>query len=799
MFLPIPARISIVAVLAAGPCSDALARPASSESDAQALKRLEPFLESHCLECHDDASSKGDLDLSSLAFEPSKHGNFALWERVFDRVRDGEMPPKKKPRPAENEKNNFLSALKSPLLATDRAEVLAKGRVRGRRLTRVEYENTLHDLLGIDIPLADRLPADETGDEFETVAEVQQLSHFHLDNYLEAADAALEEAFDRAMRGDDEYRRSYGPKELTAEGGGNYRGPETRNGKVRTWPLTLQFFGRMPATRVPEPGWYRITIKNLRAINAGSDGVVWGTLRTGAGSSDAPVLYYVASVEATEKPRDHRYEAWIREDHLIEFKPNEGTNRTAPSGAKGGNVSFKGRDLEKDGFAGMEFDGIEVERIYPNATQAQMREKLLPGIALEKGKPVTPDPEGALERLVADFAERAFRRPASEAQVAPYLKLPSAKLKESGQMREALHVGYRAILCSPRFLTFVEAPGRLDDYAVASRLSYLFWDSMPDRELIALADRGELGKRNVLEAQVKRLLADDKADRFIASFTDQWLNLKEIDFTSPDGRRFREFDPIVQDSMVRETRGFLRELIRDDLGVSHFIQSDFAMLNTRLKNHYSLKDAEVIPGKGLQRVSLDKTYRGGLVTQGSILKVTADGSVTSPVLRGVWVNERILGMHVPPPPPNVPAVEPDIRGATSIRDQLEKHRSDVSCAACHAKIDPAGFALESFDPVGQWRTSYGTSRDAAKVNPGGVTPEGDAFADIGEWKEIYHAQPELLARAFARHFLTYATGAAMRFSDRETIDRIVAEVKSDDYGVRSIMQAAVASDIFLNK
>ncbi|MEM7144849.1 MAG: DUF1592 domain-containing protein [Verrucomicrobiota bacterium] len=765
------------------------------------FQSIEPFLEAHCYACHDDLSSKGDLDLYNLDFNPKNKKNFKIWELVFDRVRHGEMPPEKKPRPAQDEKKAFLANLKTPLLESDRADLATNGRVNGRRLTRVQYENTLHDLLGIDIPLANQLPADETGKDFQTVADAQQLSLFHLDQYLTAADLALENAFDRIIHGDSHFQKRYGPKQLTSNpGGGNYRGPEARNGKIRAWPHGLQYTGRMPATDVPESGWYQITIKNLRAINPGPDQAVWGTLRTGACSSAEPILFYVASVEATAKPTTHTYTAWIQEDHILEFKPNEGTNRLAPSGAQGGNVSYRGRNLEKDGFSGLEFESIELKRIYPHASAQELRSKLLPGITFNDDKPVIKKPEEELRRLIGTFASRAFRRPVPKDQLTPYQELAAAKLKETGKFHKALHAGYRAILCSPRLLTFVEPPGKLDNHAVASRLSYLLWNSMPDDTLRSLADRGELLKPATLKKEVERLLNHPKSDRFIAGFSDQWLNLKEIGFTSPDRRRFRDFDPIVQDSLVQETRAFLSEIIENDLSIRNFIRSDFALLNTRLKNHYALSDdVKVTPGKGLQRVSINHPYRSGLVTQGSILKVTADGSVTSPILRGIFVNERILGLHVPPPPANVPAVEPDIRGATSIRDELSKHRSDASCAACHAKIDPAGFALESFDPVGQWRTAYGTSKDAAKVDPSGVTPEGETFADIIEWQKLYHRQPELLTKAFAEQFLTYATGASIRFSDRNQISNIVASAKEHDYGLRSIIHAAVASNIFLTK
>lgn len=770
-----------------------------SYGDDSVLSKIEPFLSDHCYECHDDLATEGDLDLTATSFDLSRPADFGIWDLVYHRVKSGEMPPTDKPRPDAAAKKAFLSALRSPLMAADQADLEKYGRVHGRRLTRNQYERTLHDLLGIDIPLADLLPAEESGHGFETTAKTQQLSHFHLDKYLDAASAALDEAFKRAHQGDQSFSKTLRAKELTSRTPGNYRGPEARNGRTIAWRINLQFSGRMPKTAVPQAGWYRITVKDIKGINRGPDGAVWGTIRSGACYSNEPILYPVGVVEAVEKPTTQVFEAWIREGHMLEFEPNEGTDRPAPTGASGGNVSFKGRNLEKDGFAGISFDSIKIERIYPNGKPWEVRQALYPGVKFDKGKIQVEAPRKELERLLTSFATRAFRRPVTADQVAPYLGLASARFEKSKSLPQALRVGYRAILCSPRFLTFVEQPGMLDDFEIASRLSYFLWDSMPDRALREAAKKGELRKRESLLAQVDRMITDPKSDRFIASFTDQWLNLKEIGFTTPDPRRFREFDPVLQNSMVEETRAFVAELIREDLSVRNFVQSDFAMLDTRLKTHYRLDKAPVKPGQGLQKVPVSARARNGLITQASVLKVTADGSVTSPILRGIWVNERILGLETPPPPPNVPAVEPDIRGATSIRDQLAKHSSDKTCAGCHAKIDPAGFALENFDPVGKWRIAYGNSKNSARVDPSGVTPEGEKFAGIGSWRDIYAGKPDLLAKAFAKKVLSYSTGASTRFSDAPVLDEIVQVAKKSDYGAGTILREAIASPIFLHK
>lgn len=764
-------------------------------------KPLDGFLEQHCVDCHDGDAKKGGLDLTALAFDLQDASRFQQWQHIFERVRDGEMPPKKKSQPAKAEAEAFLAALKAPLLKADTADIAANGRVRSRRLTRTEYEHTLHDLLGIDIPLKTLLPEDRASHGFETVADGQQLSHHQLARYLDVADIALNEAFKRALEGDATYRKHHDPKSLSKSRGGNYRGPELRDGKSLSWPITLQFFGRMTVTAVPDDGWYRITLHDLHAINPGPGGSVWGTLRSGECYANAPMLYMIGLVEATATPRDITFEAWIEKDHILELKPNDATLKRAPSGAKGGNIAFQGRDLAKQGFAGIAHSGIGIERIYPNAARPAVKETLFGEATMEAVKP------DQVDKLITRFATRAFRRPVTDAQIAPYRDIARKSLGEGDSATEALRAAYRAVLCSPRFLTFIETLGRLDDHAIASRLSYALWVSMPDAALIQLANEKKLSEPRVLAQQVERLLTDPKSKRFVASFTDQWLKLNQIDFTTPDVRQFRDFDPIVQESMLQETRAYVAELLREDLGITHLVDSDFTFLNERLARHYSganekgRKSADVVAsplsaGSGLQKVSLaPSAKRGGLVTQGAVLKVTADGTSTSPVVRGVFINERILGNHIPPPPPGIPAIEPDIRGATSIRDQLDKHRNNESCASCHRTIDPPGFALENYDPVGIWRTSYGQGNQGVQVNSTGTTPDGTAFTDLAAWKQIYIKRADQLARAFATQFLTYSTGAPPRFSEQKTLHTIVSKAN----GMRSIVREAVLSDIFLTK
>ena len=384
--------------------------------------------------------------------------------------------------------------------------------------------------------------------------------------------------------------------------------------------------------------------------------------------------------------------------------------------------------------------------------------------------------------------------------------------------------GYKSILCSPDFLftgnTDLAENGaprvRLSGRALAERLALWFWNSMPDAELLALASEGRLHLTENLKKQTGRLLADPRSDRFIADFTDQWLDLRKIDATQPDTKLYPEAREHLKHSMIAETRAYLRELITHDLSVTHLVKSDFGMLNQSLADHYSVLG---VTGCDVRRVSLPAdSPRGAFLTQAAVLKVTANGTTTSPVTRGAWINERILGNPIPPPPPGVPAIDPDTRGANTIREQLEKHRSDTRCAGCHAQIDPPGFALESFDVIGGFRDRYrslaGGNTQATfhfasgfapkvhlnlPVDPSGKVSSGDDFKDVTGFQALVLRKPEVLASNMVRQFLMYGTGSEPHYADRREIARILAQTNASNHGLRSLIDAIVQSELFLTK
>jgi hypothetical protein len=428
------------------------------------------------------------------------------------------------------------------------------------------------------------------------------------------------------------------------------------------------------------------------------------------------------------------------------------------------------------------------------------------------------NPKADAERLIRGFLARAYRRPIEEADAKRFFELFSQQFQLGHGFTKSLLSAYTAILCSPGYLYVQEAPGRLDDYALATRLSFFLWNSPPDPELHTLAAQGRLSRPEVLKAQTDRLLNDPKSRRFIDAFTDYWLDLRKIDDSSPSTTLYNDYelDDPLKLAAVEETRLFVQELFNHNLPARSVVDSDFTFLNERLAKHYGVPG---VTGVGMRKVTLpEDSVRGGIMTQASVLKVTANGTTTSPVLRGVWIMERVLGFHTAPPS-GVPALEPDIRGAVTIRQQLDRHRADPACAACHRKIDPPGFALESFDVMGGWRERYRAFAENTKpeagiglsgqpfafhyglpVDSAGALANGGSFNDIRDFKRLLLSRDErTVARNLVSQLATYGTGSPIGFSDRKQVEEILDKARGSGYGVRDIVHGIVQSDLFRNK
>ncbi len=702
------------------------------------------FVEQNCFDCHQGAQADGGLDLARLDADLADSKTMERWVRIFDRVQAGEMPPEDAGELDSDDAAEFLEATSTWLGDTQRSEHAELGRVRSRRLTSIQLERTLHDLLAIDVPLASLMPEEQRTDGFTNIAEGQTMSHFQLESHLSVIDAALDAAFDRVTDDDQDWSRQYTARALARENPRRRcRDPEMIDGNAVVWSSGLIFYGRITSTTARKSGWYRITL-TASAMKQPKDHGVWCTVRSGRCTSGAPLLSWIGSFEATDEPTERSFEAWIPAGHMLEIRPGDATLKRARF--QGGQVGAG--EGEPQNVPGVALHSMRIEEIHPGGDVALAQRHLFGEMKVEidhrrqKVRLTSDEPSKAAVKQLRAFAERAFRRPTSEQDLKPYLRMLRRSIAQGDDPIDALRAGYRAILCSPRFLYFVEPAGPLDDYAIASRLSYLLWGSMPDQQLMKLAKEGKLRDAEALSSQVERMLKGSHGRQFIRDFAGQWLDLVDIDFTEPDRKLYPDFDILVQNAMLSETHLFLQTLLETNASATELVESDFTFLNSRLARFYDIKGVE---GDQMRRVLLAAdSHRGGLMAQGSILKVTANGTDTSPVLRGVWVSERILGTPIPPPPESVPAVEPDIRGATTIREQLQKHLSDVSCAGCHQNIDPPGYALENFDAAGQWRNNYlrnGKSDKRMPIDASFTLADGREFNDFDEFRDLLCTRP----------------------------------------------------------
>jgi len=427
-------------------------------------------------------------------------------------------------------------------------------------------------------------------------------------------------------------------------------------------------------------------------------------------------------------------------------------------------------------------------------------------------------PQQDAERLLRSFIQVVYRRPVQEPEVQRFLGLFKREFELGSGFARSMLTAYTGVLVSPGFVFVEERPGKLDDWALATRLSLFLWNSTPDAALRARAGKGELHKPEVLRAETERLLNDPRSRRFVDAFTDYWLDLRKIDDTSPSATIYNDYelDEPLKLAALDETQLFFAELLRADLPARNVIASDFTYLNERLASHYGIPG---IAGAKMRRVALPRgSERGGLLTMASVLKITANGTTTSPVLRGHWITERILGIETRPPPPSVKPVDPDIRGAVTIRQQLAKHRDNPTCASCHRKMDPPGFALESFDVMGGRRERYRAVSEDVKAEPGyglngqafafhyglpvdssGELPDGRAFRDIKEFKRLLMRDEASVARNLARQLVVFATGAPVRFTDRGEFEQILQRASARQYGVRTLVEEIVRSELFQTK
>jgi hypothetical protein len=824
-------------------------------SQAQLPPTLRETFKTFCFDCHDDANPQAKLSLESLS-SAGPDVSPAVWARVYDKLVTREMPPVDMPQPTPEQRQELTNWLHNALHSTSLHQQQHDGRVVMRRMNAGEYENTLRDLLDISVELKTLLPQDTMTAGFDKVSAGLDTSASHLVLYQQAADKAIAATCNRPNRIDP--ARNGVVRTTAAERWAAWR-PTDREDQRLSADLHQRYSARMDGETIVfhqqtesnqflemefgeplQPGRYRIRAK-VAAKNTDGKPLPVLIFRVGIARefnfNNARVIAVLNAPADTPTVIEHEF--------LVTDDPNLSLNkRIALKGWSLPNQKHPD-DIRRDMAAGIapnfsgpglavewaEMEGPLNDRrgyqllfgdlpLAPRGRESEPEEHWRHWHPNEFVKyplePQSVDPGNDAERLIRSFLPVAFRRPVDEQTASSFVQFAHERLRSGYSFADAMRAAYRNILCSPRFFMLIEKPGPLDDFALACRLSFFLWSSSPDSTLLSLAAKGELHQPEVLRREVDRMLADDKAARFTESFTDQWLDLYKLHMTKPDVR-YVEFDDHLLWSMPLETKAFFNEMLRFDRPVAEFVSSDWTFLDSRLAQHYGLAD---VNSWELQKTKLPSdAHRGGVMTQAAILKVTANGTTTSPILRGKWVLEKLVGNPPSPPPPDIPALEPDIRGATTIREQLDKHRNLPACATCHAKIDPPGFALETYDVIGGWREWYRAGQDGIggkervaltnypefevwrgpDVEQGFTTADGRPFRDIDEYRRILLEDRDQLARNVTEKLLIYATGADVQFADREVIEQIVHETRASNHGLRSILHAVVQSRCFLNK
>lgn len=780
------------------------------------------FFAQHCRGCHADSEPKGDFRLESLTQDFADRENRERWLAVLEQVGSDAMPPDGRPRPAGKDVRALVDSVRARVAAAEQAQRASGGRVVLRRLNRNEYANTVRDLLAVDVELKDLLPQDATTSGFDNSAEALHISSYLMENYLAAADRVLDAAIANGPRPNTVKRRYDIKNEKTVKPTGSvYRHLDDGVAIFSSWvsaniQVTLWQF------QTRRPGRYRFRISGY-----GFQTKRPLTFHVKAGPLNAAAQQYLIDYfeVPAEKPSVVEFVEKMEGRQTIRIV-TDGLGAIPPDVTRVGAENYQGPGLVVQW---VDVEGPLVDSWPPASHRLLFGDLPRMPVADDRGRleVVSEQPLVDAERILRDFARRAFRRSVTDDDIAPFLARVREKLEQGYTFEQALRVGLKGVLVSPYFLFLREktvAPARespeevtaqpagvtaLDDFSLASRLSYFLWSSMPDEQLLELAARRELRRPETLRRQVERMLDDPKAAAFTENFAGQWLGLRAIDDTTPDRKLYPEYDDVLKVSMVKEVLLFFNEVLQNDMSLTTFVDSEFTMLNGRLAKHYGIPNVE---GLEFHRTPLPPdSHRGGVLTMAAVLKVTANGTTTSPVLRGAWVLDRILGAPPPKPTMDVAAVEPDIRGATTIREQLARHRQNATCASCHVKIDPPGFALENFDVIGGWREHYRSIGEGTPaivngrkmrylygppVDAADVLPDGRRFANIDEYKQLLLDDRDGLARALTKKLLTYATGVAPTAGDQPEIERIVARIRDKNYGLRTLVHEVVQSEIF---
>ena len=736
------------------------------------LLAQQPVINQYCVGCHNGTSKA-----AGLALDTAKADDTATWEKVLRRVRGRTMPPVGLPRPKEADYQNLVATLESKL---DAAKVDPGRTDTFRRLNRTEYQNAIRDLLAVDVDVTGLLPSDDSSHGFDNVT-VGNLSPTLLERYLGAARkiTRLAIGIPPKQAGGETVML---PPDLTQEEHFEDLPLGTRGGTVvkYTFPLDAE---------------YEIQIRLQRDRNEHVEGL--------RGNHVVELMLDGERIQAfTAKPpgqgQDHSV---VDREFNVRLRVSAGPHVLAAAFPKQSSTLL---ETERQPYQA-HFNMDRHPRITPAVFSVTVN-----GPYAVKGPGDTPsrraifvcktEDEACAKKILSGLMRRAYRRPSTEADLAVPLKFYREARKSEG-FEPGIEMGLRAVLVSPEFLFRVEqdptsaAPKsvyRITDLELASRLSFFLWSSIPDEELLAAAVRGDLHQPAVLQKQVKRMLADERSRMLVTNFADQWLYLRNLASITPDMRAFPDFDDNLRKAFRKETHLFVESVMREDRSVLDLLRADYSFLNERLAKHYGVPN---VYGSRFRKVTFGpETMRGGLLRQGSILTVTSYATRTSPVIRGKWILDNILGVPPPPPPPNVPALD-EAKAALkkmTMRERLSEHRKNPACSGCHKLMDPVGFSLENFDAVGRWRQA----EDGTPVDVSGGLPDGAKFAGVAGLEKALLTRPELFATTITEKLLTYSLGRGVEFSDAPAVRQIVRQTQKSDFRFSSFIQGIAGSPSF---
>lgn len=793
----------------------------SGAVSASAAEPFEAFLKKHCVRCHGPQKEKGDIRIDRLSRDFKAGVDSHHWAEALDKLNSGEMPPEEEPQPTQDEIAAFVARLDSLLKEGRAARMAARPAVAHYRLSRKEYQNTVYDLLGVryDPAKPGELNEDTLWHGYERIGSQLSLSPSHVDRYYRAADVVLDRAFPATSSEARKVRKT--AAELRYGGGQKQQEALERFGIKRPlryllFPgrvqpaLSSNWFGR---TGPEHSGLYRL---RLQASGIRPPGGQPAHLSIGKQTSEETVdgLIEFDITAAEDRPQVYEFEVFLEMPTSLHFavvatdvvdRRGGAAFRNALASRGGYIFTHSSQTLLLNPNAPQMFDGegngifstvildwIEWEGPLVTEAEKSRRNGVLP--------PDDATPEVVAEHL-RRFAERAWRRPVKMEELTDYLETYRVEREAGEKPADAYRITLQSVLTSRNFIYLVEgepeARERLNDWELASRLSYFLWSSMPDDALFNAAGGSALNGES-LKNEVDRMLTDNRINRFIDDFSRQWLQLHRVGMFPPDKKLYPAYDDWLETSMRAEPVEYFREMLAKNLPIDGFLDSDWTMANARLCDFYGLPEPKKA---GFQRVSLKpENHRGGLLTMGAVLGLTSDGTRHRPVHRGVWLSEAIFNRTPPSPPANVDPIEPIPPKGTkiTIRQRIEAHAKNTSCAACHRNIDPLGLAFDQYDAIGQWRTRErvptGVGEDPL-VDASGVMPDGRPFTDSNQFKRLLLEDRDKVARAFIEHLCTYALRRVLTVDDRDDLKLIEEEAKKNQYRVKDIVRAVALSDL----